>query len=99
MVKLVALLSVIGLQKINETKSILVAVQHLKIFGTDLFLNTLNLSIPFNSTHSEIRIANLDQHTPINYCLYVDFLQIGMSSHFLELISKTLQYSHMKVLN
>ena len=32
----------------KQAKSILVAVQDLKIFGIDLFLNILNLSIPLN---------------------------------------------------
>ena len=47
----------------KQTKSILVAVQDLKIFGIDLFLNISNLSIPLNFIYPKIRITNLDEHT------------------------------------
>ena len=52
----------------NKKKRILVATQYLKIFGIDLFLNTLNLSIPPNFIHPKIRITNLDEHTFL--CIY-----------------------------
>ena len=46
----------------KRTKSIFVAIQHLKSFGIDLFLNTLHLSILLNFIHPKIRIAHLDEH-------------------------------------
>ena len=55
-----------GLQKTTKRiTNILVAVQRLTIFGIDLFLNTLNLSIPFSFIYPKISIANLDEHTLI----------------------------------
>ena len=40
----------------------------LKIFGIDLFLGTLNLSIPLSFIHPKIRIINLDEHTFLGMC-------------------------------
>ena len=81
----------------KRIKNILVAVQRLTIFGIDLFLNTLNLSIPFSFIYPKISIANLvNTHS---YNVYVDVLQIEMPINFLKLISKALQHFHMKFLN
>ena len=56
--------SVTGFQKsAKQPKSILVAVQDLKIFGIDLFLNISNLAIPLNFIYPKIGITNLDEHT------------------------------------
>ena len=91
-------INVTGLQKTTKRiKNILVAVQRLTIFGIDLFLNTLNLSIPFSFIYPKISIANLvNTHS---YNVYVDVLQIEMPINFLKLISKALQHFHMKFLN
>ena len=57
----------------KQTKSILVAVQDLKIFGIDLFLNISNLSIPLNFIYPKIRITNLDEHALLcKYGLFAD---------------------------
>ena len=80
MASFLALLSyyliVISLQKINKTKNFLVAVQDLKVFGINLFLNKSNLSISLNFIYPKIKLAILMN---IHYCVYVYFLQIGMS--------------------
>ena len=47
----------------KETKSVLVVVQYLNVFGIDLFLNILNLPTPLNFIYPEMRITNLDKHT------------------------------------
>ena len=62
---------VVSLQKINKTnKNLLVAVQDLKIFGIDLFLNRSNLSISLNFIYPKIKLAILMN---IHYCVYVCF--------------------------
>ena len=62
---------VVSLQKINKTnKNLLVAVQDLKIFGIDLFLNKSNLSISLNFIYPKIKLAILMN---IHYCVYVYF--------------------------
>ena len=74
------------------------AVQHFKVFIIDLFLNLLNQPIPLHFIHPKIRITNLDNtRLLIHCCVHVDFLQIWISSHFIKFISKTLQYSKVKV--
>ena len=80
----------------EQTKSILVAVQDLKIFWIYLFLNRLNLSIALSFIQPKVGIINLDEHKP--FYVYENFLRIGMSSHFLKLVFKTLQYSPVSVL-
>ena len=78
------------------TKSILVTIEHLKSFGIDQFLNTLHLSIPLNFVHPKIRIVTQHTHSYIIVYMWTyRNVQIWMSSCFLKLISKTLQYSHI----
>ena len=60
--------SVIGLQKINKLEAFWWPSNNFKIFGIDLFLNTLNLPILLNFTHPKIRITNLDGHTFLCVC-------------------------------
>ena len=48
------------------------AVQDLKIFGINLFLNILNLSIPLNFIYPKIRITDLDEHTSCICGLFAD---------------------------
>ena len=57
----------------KQTKNIFVAVQDLKIFGIDLFLNISNLSIPINFMYPKIRITNLNEHILLSkYGVFVD---------------------------
>ena len=57
----------------KQTKSILMTVQDLKIFGIDLFLNISNLSIPLNFIYPKIRNTNLDEHILLCICgLFAD---------------------------
>ena len=49
------------------------AVQDLKIFGIDLFLNISNPSIPINFVYPKIRITNLNEHIILSkYGVFVD---------------------------
>ena len=52
----------------KQTKSILMTIQDLKIFGIDLFLNISNLSIPLNFIYPKIRITNFDEHKLLCIC-------------------------------
>ena len=49
------------------------AVQDLKIFGINLFLNILNLPIPLNFIYPKIRITSLDEPTLLDiFGLFAD---------------------------
>ena len=85
----------------ERTRSILVAVQHLKSFGIDVFLNTLHLSIPLNFIHPKIRIATLDEHTHSYIIVYMWTLckcgcQAIFSNWYLKLYNTIISNSLMK---
>ena len=74
------------------------------VIGHPTFLKSLesiyfwtHSTCPFHSSSSTQKLE-LPIIMNIHFWVYVDILQIGMSSHLLKLIFKTLQYSPVKVL-